>query len=102
LIRPVPAPRHGYVADIDVRALGWAVVALGGGRARPGDAIDPRVGLSAVAGRGAALQAGEPLAWVHAADDAAADAAVAEVQRAMPMEDAAPASLPLLAETISA
>ncbi len=100
--RPVPAPRAGRVGAIDVRALGWAVVALGGGRARPGDAVDPRVGLSAVAGRGAALQAGEVLAWVHAADEATADAAVAALQRAMPMEDVAPAAPPLIAETISA
>ncbi len=97
--RPVPAPRDGYVGAIDVRALGWAVVALGGGRARPDDKVDPRVGLSTVAGRGAAVQAGAPLAFVHAADEAAADAAVAEVQRAMPIADLAPAPLSLVAET---
>jgi len=101
VVRAVPALRDGHVGDIDVRALGWAVVALGGGRARPGDVVDPRVGLSAVAGRGTALRAGEPLAWVHAADEASADAAVAEVQRAMPMVDAAPVPWPLIAETVS-
>jgi thymidine phosphorylase len=102
VVRPVPAARSAYVGDVDVRALGWAVVALGGGRARPGDAVDPRVGLSAVAGRGASLHAGEPLAWVHAADEAAAEAAVAEVQRAMVLADVAPAPWPLIAEVVGA
>ena len=101
VVRPVPAARSGYVDTIDVRALGWAVVALGGGRARPGDAVDPRVGLSAVAGRGTWLDEGEPLAFVHAATEASADVAVAEVQRAMPTGDAPPAPWPLIAETVS-
>ena len=47
----VRAERHGYVASIDVRALGLAVVALGGGRRHAGETIDPAVGLSAAAGR---------------------------------------------------
>ncbi len=98
--RAVPAPRSAYVGDIDVRALGWAVVALGGGRARPGDAVDPRVGLSAVAARGACLGAGEPLAFVHAADEASASVAVAEVQRAMALADAAPLPGPLIVDTV--
>ncbi len=77
--RAVPAPRAGVLAALDVRALGWAVVALGGGRRLAGDRVDPRVGLSRVCGLGAALQAGEPLAVVHAADAATADAAVRAV-----------------------
>jgi len=98
---PVPAPHAGYVDMIDVRALGWAVVALGGGRVRPGDAVDPRVGLAQVAARGACVQAGEPLAFVHAADEAGAEAAVAAVLAAVQIGEAAPALLPLVAEVIS-
>ncbi len=98
---PVPATRAGFVSEIDVRGLGWAVVALGGGRARPGDAVDPRVGLAGIVGRSAAVQAGEPLAWVHAADDAAAAAAVAAVQLAMQLADEAPPALPLVAEIVN-
>ena len=97
---PVPAGRTGHVGEIDVRALGWAVVALGGGRVRPGDMVDPRVGLAGIVGRGAWVQAGEPLAWVHAADAGAAAAAVAAVQQAMCLADAAPPPLPLILETI--
>jgi len=98
---PVPALRAGHVTDIDVRGLGWAVVVLGGGRVRPGDLVDPRVGLAGIVGRGVALRAGEPLAWVHAADAAAAAAAVAAVQQAMRLDDEPPVALPLVTHIVS-
>ena len=44
---------HGFVVGIDVRAVGLAVVELGGGRARAADAIDPAVGLTELAPIGA-------------------------------------------------
>jgi thymidine phosphorylase len=98
--RPVPAPRAGIVAAMDTRALGLAVVALGGGRLKPGDAVDPRVGLAAVRPRGAAVAAGEPLAVVHAAHEAAADEAVRALQAAFTLADAAPARLPAVQAVI--
>lgn len=101
VIQPVPAPRAGHVQRLDVRALGYAVVALGGGRVRPGDRVDPRVGLDRVVGRGAAVQTGDPLAFVHAADEAAAEAAIAAVLAAVQIGDEAPMALPLIAEVIS-
>ena len=97
----VPALRSGWVGRIDVRALGLAVVALGGGRSRPGEAVDPRVGLSAVLALGAAVQAGETLALVHAADADAAALALRAVQAAMHISDSAPAALPPVLETIA-
>ncbi len=90
----VPALRPGFVAQIDVRALGLAVVALGGGRTRPGDAVDPRVGLSAVLPLGAPVATGQTLAVVHAARVADVQGAVLAVQRAMAIGDAAPALPP--------
>ena len=86
----VPAPRAGWLVQMDVRAIGLAVVALGGGRARPGQAVDPRVGLSHVLPLGAAVLAGQSLATVHAADLAAAQAAVCTVQQALTLADAPP------------
>ena len=100
--RAVPALRAGHVAAIDVRALGLVVVGLGGGRRKPGDAVDPRVGLAQVVAPGAAVAAGEPLAVVHAADAAAAEAAVAAVQRAYTLADEAPAPDALVRETVTA
>jgi thymidine phosphorylase len=87
--RVVPAPRSGWVTAIDARALGVAVVALGGGRQRSGDRIDPRVGLGDVVALGREVRAGEPLATVHAARDGDATAAVQAVQKAVTLGDQA-------------
>lgn len=101
--RPVPAPRGGCVAAIDVRALGLTVVALGGGRLHPADVVDPCVGLSAVQALDAVLAAGEPLAVVHAASADAAAAAVAAVQAAFTLADGpAAAAAPVVLQRISA
>jgi thymidine phosphorylase len=77
--RPVLAPRDAVLSRMDVRALGQCVVQLGGGRSRPGDAVDPRVGLSAVLPLHKPVQAGQPLAIVHAASEAAAEQACRDV-----------------------
>ena len=100
--REVAAVRGGFVAGVDVRALGLAIVGLGGGRRKPGDAVDPRVGLAQVLAPGAAVAVGEPLAVVHAADLAAAEDAVAAVQQAFRLADRPPPAEPLIHETVSA
>ena len=97
---PVLAMRSGHVGSIDVRGLGFTVVALGGGRVRPGAKVDPRVGLAGIAGRGAVVRAGEPLAWVHAADAGSAAAAVAAVQQAVQLMDEPPATQPPVMRTL--
>ncbi|MBK9361392.1 MAG: thymidine phosphorylase [Rubrivivax sp.] len=98
--RDVPAPRAGVLQACDVRALGLAVVALGGGRRVPGAPIDPRVGLSHIVPLGASVAAGEVLTRVHAASGEAAAAAVAAVQSAFTIGDAAVAAAPLIAGRI--
>jgi thymidine phosphorylase len=60
-------PEHaGRVSAIDTRAVGLAVVTLGGGRTRPQDPIDPAVGLTALAEIGSDVGPDRPLAMVHA------------------------------------
>lgn len=87
LVLPVPSPRAGRLVAMDTRAIGLAVVELGGGRRRPGEAIDHRVGLEQVRQLGETLAAGEPLALVHAADEAAARQAVATLQRCFTLDE---------------
>ncbi|MBI3349880.1 MAG: thymidine phosphorylase [Burkholderiales bacterium] len=94
--KPVPAPRDGHLAGMATRDLGVLIVELGGGRRKAGDAIDMRVGYSAVKPVGTVFKAGEPLAFIHAADDAAADRAVAAYLSACRITDAAPAAAPLV------
>jgi thymidine phosphorylase len=71
--------RDGVVAGIDVRAVGLAIIDLGGGRRREDEAIDHAVGLTDVAAPGERVGPhGRPLAVVHARDaDSAARAAEA-------------------------
>ena len=88
--RDVAAESAGVVAGVDVRALGWAVVELGGGRRRVEDAIDPAVGLGEVTGVGAAVAPGDALAVVHARDDDGAARAVERVRRAFALAEEAP------------
>jgi len=92
----VPASRDGIVAAIDTRALGLAVVALGGGRTAPEQAIDPAVGFDRLMPRGTRVHKDQPLARVHAADrDAAATASLA-VARAYEINAVAPSPPPLV------
>jgi thymidine phosphorylase len=72
----------GRIAGIDTRAVGLAVVGLGGGRRRDGDRIDPRVGLTGLARTGDQVGPDRPLGRVHAADAAAAEAAAKALRRA--------------------
>ena len=46
IIRPVYAETSGIVQSMDTRAIGMAVVAMGGGRRNPSDSIDYAVGFS--------------------------------------------------------
>ena len=71
----VPAPRSGYLAALDAQEIGLTAVMLGAGRARKEDAIDPRVGIVLRHKMGDYVEQGEPLAIIHAADVASAQAA---------------------------
>jgi thymidine phosphorylase len=102
VIRAVPAPASGFVSTIATRDLGLAVVALGGGRLRAEDKINHAVGLTEMAGLGSTLHKGDPLALVHAADENAADMAVARILAAYRIGDGAPNAGRLIAERIAA
>jgi len=95
---PVPALRGGVVAAHATRDIGVAVIELGGGRRKAADAIDHRVGLVRVLAPGTPVQIGEALAWVHAADAASAEHAVAALQRFILVADEAMATGPVLIE----
>ena len=101
VIVEVPSLRSGSVSAINAEALGLAVVAMGGGRQRDGDRINPAVGLSELAALGDDLDAGQPLAMVHAPNEDAARRAIATVQAAYAMSDTAPPMRPLILKRIA-
>ncbi len=89
--------RQGRVRAIDVRAVGLALLRIGGGRARPGDVIDPRVGLTEVLGVGEVFDAQRPLAVLHAASPEQAQMAAREVAAAFDwVDEAADVERPVL------
>jgi thymidine phosphorylase len=96
VVKPVTAPRAGVITTLSTRDLGVAIVELGGGRRKAGDAIDMRVGFSEVKPLGTRVAAGEPLALIHAADDAAADRAIASYLAACTLGDADVAATPMV------
>lgn len=100
IVVEVPALQSGYASATNCRGLGLAVVSLGGGRRRPQDAIDFAVGLTNLAELGQKIDAGQPLAIVHARSEEAAKQAVAEVQAAYTIADTAPAANPIVYRTI--
>jgi thymidine phosphorylase len=93
-----PVLQEGTVAAIATRAIGLAVIGLGGGRTRPEDAIDPRVGFTDLAGPG---ESRGLLGIVHAADEASADRAEAALRAAYRMGEA-PAARPPVIERVGA
>ncbi|WEX09522.1 thymidine phosphorylase [Chelativorans sp. AA-79] len=97
----VKADRNGFAAGIDTRALGIAVVELGGGRRKPEDVIDHAVGLTATQPIGAEIRCGDPLAIVHArtADDA--ERAAEAVRRAYHLADGRPSMEPPVLDKFS-
>jgi len=98
----VPPQQGGLVRAVDTRAVGLAVVALGGGRTRPQDAIDPAVGLTRLAGLGAPVGPSQPLALVHARSQEAAQEAARRVLAAYEIGEAAPQVGPVVVERLGA
>ena len=74
--------------SIDVRAVGLAVVELGGGRSRAADEIDPAVGLTELAPIGAEVGPDAPLARVHARSADKAEAAIRRLRAAYRLDEA--------------
>jgi pyrimidine-nucleoside phosphorylase len=95
------APRAGVVARVEPRAVGRGVTALGGGRTRIEDSVDPSVGFVITAKPGDVVQNGEPLATVFARDRAGIDAGLTTLRRAIAIADEAEPPLPLISHRVT-
>ncbi|WP_404409894.1 thymidine phosphorylase [Pseudidiomarina marina] len=82
IVKPVFLTESGYVEHIDTRAVGMAVVALGGGRQRSSDVLDFGVGLDNIVGLGDYVDQQKPVAMLYARDDASWDSAAERLRRA--------------------
>ncbi len=98
-IRPVYA--KGIVTAVDTRAVGNAIIELGGGRRRVGEKLDLAVGFSDIAPTGAELDSSTPLAVIHAASEADADQAEQNLLAAISLGDEAPRERPVICEILT-
>jgi pyrimidine-nucleoside phosphorylase len=80
---PVQASGAGYLAGIDAEALGLAAAALGAGRMKKGDPIDPAVGIEFLPKIGDRLEEGQDIGTIHARDGNAATQASRRVLEAL-------------------
>jgi pyrimidine-nucleoside phosphorylase len=83
MLAPVIADADGYVAGMDTQALGLAARALGAGRVKKEDDIDPAVGFVMQKRIGDHVRAGDTLAVVHANNAGKQDRACAAILRAI-------------------
>ncbi len=101
IVRPVPAPHAGMLLRVDARAIGEAIVTLGGGRRQLNDTLDLSVGFAETVPVGSEVEVGEPLALVHAASEDAANRGVADYLAACSVGDGVPDSHPLIRAVLS-
>jgi len=85
------APRSGFVARVKAEAVGRASNALGAGRSKVGDPVDPAVGIVLHAKPGDKVERGQPVFELHHRDGHGLDAALALCADALVIDDAAPA-----------
>ncbi len=91
----------GMVTAVDTRAVGNAIIELGGGRREVGQKLDLSVGFSDLAPIGTELSSDRPLAVVHAASDADAEAAEKNLLQAIHLGDEPPAGRAVVAEILT-
>ena len=99
--KPIPAPKSGFVQSVECDQIGYAVIALGGGRRVAADKVDFAVGFEEPKKIGDAVKAGEPLMIMHYNNEPQAAEAERMVQNAYRIEDKpVTTKLPLIVQQI--
>jgi len=101
LSKAVYADKPGIVSAMDTRALGMAVVSMGGGRRQASDPLDYSVGFSEMAQLCDRADNQRPLAVIHAATETAWQEAAEAMKRAVTLSENAPAQTPVIYRRIS-
>lgn len=92
----VESPRPGFVTQVNTTEIGHAIAAIGGGRVRIDDTIDPSVGFIAEAKIGNQLGADKLLGTVFCRDESKAQEAVERIRAAYEIGDQPPTEIPQL------
>jgi pyrimidine-nucleoside phosphorylase len=97
----VESPRAGFVTQTDAAEIGFAVAAIGGGRVRVEDEIDPAIGFIAEARIGDEIREGDALGLLYCRAEGQAETAAPRIQRAYTIGDEAPTPPKLIKEVIA-
>ena len=97
---PIYPEQPGVIDRINVRDVGNAVIALGGGRNKRSDEIDHRVGFSEFAGIGASVNESQPIAIVHANDEEDFEIAKSIIRRAVSVSSQPPKTSNIVLDVI--
>jgi pyrimidine-nucleoside phosphorylase len=97
----VESPRTGFITGIDAAEIGHAIAAIGGGRCRIEDKIDPAVGYAAEAKIGDAVKVGEVLGLLYCRDSAQAEEASTRIRAAYHIGDESISAPTLIKEVIT-
>jgi pyrimidine-nucleoside phosphorylase len=92
----VNAARAGFVTSLDAELVGRASVALGAGRDRVEDPVDPAVGILVLAVPGDEVKANDPVLELHYRDRVRLDRAVELATQAIQIGDARSIAKPLV------
>ena len=99
----IQAMQSGYVRAIDAEKVGRVALALGAGRERAGDRIDPRAGVTLAVKVGDRVATGTPLATLErSAGPEGLEKAAADLYRAFAIGPEAPEPRPLVIDRIDA
>lgn len=97
----VLARSSGYVSECDAYALGMSGIALGAGRTRADQAVDPSAGIELCVQRGERISRGQPLAIIHARTQQLARSEARGIERAFRIANSKPRPRPMLLERIA-
>ena len=97
----VESPRSGYIKAVDTAEIGHTIAAIGGGRVRIEDVIDPTVGFIAERKIGEKVEAGDVIGVVYCADCSNAEEAVQCIGAAYQIGDEPPVPEELVKEVIN-
>jgi pyrimidine-nucleoside phosphorylase len=96
----VESPRSGFVVRINTAEVGHAIAAIGGGRVRIDDSVDPAVGFMAQVKLGDRISASEALGMVYCRDQSGAEEAVQRIQAAYVIGDQPLSEIPELMKEV--
>lgn len=99
-VSDVASPQSGYIQEVDALEVALTALALGAGRTRVEDQIDPGVGISRLVKIGEFVESGAPLCRVHANNEGAALQAAERLRTAIRIGDSEGIPQPLIAEVL--